>query len=194
MSFVPKEQRKTQRGYALLMVLLGLVLLALVAARFGTLASTDVKLVRNLGERAQLDSLMESAVLRVIDGLLQDRAVGFWRADGSEYRWQEQGAEITVIISDAHSLYKSGETVEEEVASDQSVNNKLPESPDKFMENASGISVERVRVGNGLKLSERAIAKIELKLTSLVNQSNLRQKLKIRLTGPKERPFHEISF
>ncbi|WP_085907071.1 hypothetical protein [Kiloniella majae] len=183
-----KPNRTQQRGYALLMVLLGLVLLGLVAARFGTLASTDIKVVRNMGQTAKIEAMVDSALLRVIDGLMQDKAAGFWRADGSRYQWQEQQFEITATISDQALRPDDTQNPAPTDTNEQS-NKRLAEPESNIWQTAKTLRIERLNTGNGLKLSERAIAHIELSIKNL-EENNTRQKMvKVRLTGPRQKPF-----
>ncbi|WP_156176781.1 hypothetical protein [Kiloniella spongiae] len=170
------------------MVLFGLVLLGLVAARFGTLASTDVKVVRNMGETAKIDAMVDSALLRVIDGLMQDKASGFWRADGSRYQWREQQFEIIAIISDQALRPDETENTPPADTSKQ-FNKRLSEPESNIWQATKDLRIERLSIGNGLKLSQRAIARIELSVEN-IDESNMRRKtIKVRLTGPRQKPF-----
>lgn len=92
--------RARQRGFALLAVLWLVVLLAIVAASFGTVARTEVHLGRNAVEKAKAEALADAGVHRAILALLEPEPAVRWRTDGAVYRLALAGGEVRVAIQD----------------------------------------------------------------------------------------------
>ena len=89
-----------ERGIALLMVLWTLLLLALLAAIFGTNTRTEVNLARNLVENAQAEALADAGVYRAITGLSMEPGEGGFGGDGRIYTWHASGGEVRFAIRD----------------------------------------------------------------------------------------------
>ncbi|MFB3151649.1 MAG: general secretion pathway protein GspK, partial [Alphaproteobacteria bacterium] len=73
------------RGIALVIVLWGLVLLAVIAAAFTTGTRTEVTLARNLVENAKAKALADAGVHAAMLGLHRREVERRWRADGTVY-------------------------------------------------------------------------------------------------------------
>ena len=73
------------RGIALVIVLWGLVLLAVIAAAFTTGTRTEVTLARNLVENAKAKALADAGVHAAMLGLHRREVEKRWRADGTVY-------------------------------------------------------------------------------------------------------------
>lgn len=95
-------KRPGRRGIALVAVLWGLTLLALVAANFTKTTRTEVRLALSLAESAKAEALAEAGVHRTILSLAgsEDREDGGWRVDGSVYGWRFGDGEIRVSVRD----------------------------------------------------------------------------------------------
>ncbi len=91
---------KDRRGIALVIVLWGLVLLAVIAAAFTTETRTEVTLARNLVENAKARALADAGVHAAILGLRHREAEKRWRADGTVYSLGSGEGEIAIVISD----------------------------------------------------------------------------------------------
>jgi general secretion pathway protein K len=87
-----KARRRGQRGFALLLVLWTVLILALLAAGTLDTSRTDLNLARNLVEATRAELLAEGAANVALYGLLNtggdDQA---WRSDGSVYAWESAG-------------------------------------------------------------------------------------------------------
>lgn len=95
-----KWQRRRQRGIALVAVLWGVVLLAVIAGSFTVTARTDSRLVRNLVENAKAESLAEAGIHLALLRLLDARDTQSWRADGSPQMVSFDGTRLTLAIQD----------------------------------------------------------------------------------------------
>ncbi len=90
-----------RRGLALVAVLWGLTLLALMTASFTSTTRTEVNLAFNALESARAELIAEAGVQRSILGLLAiDQESEAWRADGSVYGWRFEDSEIRVSVQD----------------------------------------------------------------------------------------------
>lgn len=90
-----------RRGLALVAVLWGMTLLALMTASFSTSSRTDVTLTYNALESAKAELLAEAGLHRTILGLLATDEEGKqWRVDGSIYGWRFDGGDIRVSVQD----------------------------------------------------------------------------------------------
>ncbi|MCH9050832.1 MAG: general secretion pathway protein GspK, partial [Proteobacteria bacterium] len=76
---------KDRRGIALVIVLWGLVLLAVIAAAFTTETRTEVTLARNHLENAKAKALADAGVHAAMLGLHRREVERRWRADGTVY-------------------------------------------------------------------------------------------------------------
>ncbi len=88
------------RGIALLIVLWGLVLLAVIAAAFTTETRTEMALARNLAENAKARALAEAGVYRAILALLQPRSDLQWRVDGTTYPFDYGEGAVRISVQD----------------------------------------------------------------------------------------------
>jgi general secretion pathway protein K len=89
-----------ERGFALLLVLWGLILLALIAASFMRETRVDAVLARNVVENAKAEALAQAGVERAILSLLDPDPATAWRVDGRSYRFALGEGTIDVRIQD----------------------------------------------------------------------------------------------
>ncbi len=89
-----------RRGIALVIVLWGLVLLAVIAAAFTTETRTEVALARNLVENAKARALADAGVYRAILGLLAPDVEQRWFADVPFYTLASDAGEVSIAIED----------------------------------------------------------------------------------------------
>jgi general secretion pathway protein K len=89
-----------QRGFALLMVLWTLILLAFVAMVYVENARTEVFLARNLVDNAQAEALADGGVYQAVAGLNREPADGGYYADGRVYVWPNEAGEVRFFIRD----------------------------------------------------------------------------------------------
>jgi general secretion pathway protein K len=89
-----------QRGFALVSVLWGTVLLALLAANLLRTARTDVALASNLVAAAEAEALADAGVHRALFALLARDTAGQWQADGRSYELPLAGGQAVVSIQD----------------------------------------------------------------------------------------------
>lgn len=88
------------RGIALVIVLWGLVLLAVIAAAFTTETRTEVTLARNLVENAKAKALADAGVHAAMLGLHRREVEKRWRADGTVYSMASGEGEVSIVIDD----------------------------------------------------------------------------------------------
>ncbi len=88
------------RGIALVIVLWGLVLLAVIAAAFTTETRTEVTLARNLVENAKAKALAAAGVHAAMLGLHRREVEKRWRADGTVYSMASGEGEVSIVIDD----------------------------------------------------------------------------------------------
>lgn len=91
---------RRERGFALLMVLWTLVLLAFLAAVVGSDARTEIYLARNLVESARAEALADAGVYRAASGLAKPPREGGFRGDGQVYVWRQQDEEVRFTVRD----------------------------------------------------------------------------------------------
>ena len=91
---------KDRRGIALVIVLWGLVLLAVIAAAFTTETRTEVTLARNLVENAKAKALADAGVHAAMLGLHRREVEKRWRADGTVYSIASGEGEVAIVIDD----------------------------------------------------------------------------------------------
>jgi general secretion pathway protein K len=94
------QEAPDRRGFALIMVLWVLTVLALIAASFAQSTRTDINLARNLVDSAKAEALAEAGVYQAITGLSGRRGDEIWRVDGTVYAWLFGGGEVRVTIED----------------------------------------------------------------------------------------------
>lgn len=92
--------RRGKRGFALLLVLWGLILLGLIAASFLRETRVGTTLARNVIENAKAEALAEAGVRRAILGLLDTDPATAWRADGRPYRFELGDGTVQIQIQD----------------------------------------------------------------------------------------------
>ncbi len=88
------------RGIALVIVLWGLVLLAVIAAAFTTETRTEVALARNLVENAKARALADAGIYRAIMGMTQPGAEHGWAADGTVYGLALGDGGVSITLAD----------------------------------------------------------------------------------------------
>lgn len=91
---------KDERGFALLLVLWGLMILSLLTATFLRETRAGTTLARNVLENAKAEALAEAAVTRAILGLLDPDPRRGWRADGRRYQFALGEGRIEIRIQD----------------------------------------------------------------------------------------------
>ena len=89
-----------QRGIALIAVLWVLLLLAFLAASFGSSTRTEANLARNLVENAKSAALADAGIYRAIAGLAIPIDEGGLRVDGTVYAWTFGDGEVRFTIHD----------------------------------------------------------------------------------------------
>jgi general secretion pathway protein K len=89
-----------ERGIALIAVLWGVALLAMLARSFAQTARTETLIARNLAEGAKAAAAAEAAVYRAIMALLDPVPGRRWRDDGHVYAFAFGGSEVRVSIQD----------------------------------------------------------------------------------------------
>jgi general secretion pathway protein K len=92
--------RRAQPGFALLLVLWGLLLLGLIAAAFLHETRLGTTFARTTVENAKAEQLSEAGVQRAFLGLLDDNPATAWRADGRVYRFALGEGAVAVRIED----------------------------------------------------------------------------------------------
>jgi len=98
-----KQGRRRQRGFALLIVLWSLALLALLGTRVTSAGRAEVQVARNLRDAAQAEAAADGAVHEAVFRL-RDRSDQRWTADGQTRQLKSTGASITVRVSDPRGL------------------------------------------------------------------------------------------
>jgi general secretion pathway protein K len=91
-----------QRGIALVLVLWGLVLIAIIAAGVASTTRTEATLARNGADNARARAMAEAGVQRAVLALLDTRAEYSWSADGTPYTFtlDEGDGEVAITIFD----------------------------------------------------------------------------------------------
>jgi general secretion pathway protein K len=92
--------RRGQRGFALLLVLWGLILLGLIAASFLRETRVGTTFAHNVVENAKAEALAEAGVQRAMLGLLDSDPATAWRPDGRVYRFAFGEGTIKVQVQD----------------------------------------------------------------------------------------------
>ena len=92
--------RGRQRGFALLLVLWGLILLGLIAASFLRETRVSTTLARNIVENAKAEALADAGIQRAILGLLDSDPATAWRADSRLYRFALGEGAVDIQIHD----------------------------------------------------------------------------------------------
>ena len=89
-----------ERGFALLLVIWVLAILAVVAAGFAAGTRSETRLARNLLEAAEARALAEAGVARATASLLEVDPRARWPAEGTPRRMSFDGGDIQVRIED----------------------------------------------------------------------------------------------
>lgn len=82
---------RRERGFALLMVLWTLMLLAFLATVYGNNARTEVLLARNLVTNSRAEALADAGIYRAAAGLARAPREGGFRGNGQVYIWRPDG-------------------------------------------------------------------------------------------------------
>ena len=94
------RRRWRERGFALLLVLWGLILIGLIAASFQRETRSSVALARNAMESAKAEALADAGVQRALLALLDPNPATAWRSDGTSYFFNFGEGRVTVRIQD----------------------------------------------------------------------------------------------
>lgn len=86
-----RRNSRRERGFALLMVLWTLMLLAFLATVYGSNARTEVLLARNLVTNARAEALADAGIYRAAAGLARAPREGGFRGNGQVYIWRPDG-------------------------------------------------------------------------------------------------------
>jgi len=100
------------RGFVLLLVLWGLILLGLIAASFLRETQVNTVLARNIAENAKAEALADAGIQRAMLALLDPDPATAWRADGRVYRMALGGGEIRIQIQDEAGKVHLGDAPE----------------------------------------------------------------------------------
>jgi general secretion pathway protein K len=94
------HRRRRELGFALLLVLWGLILIGLIAASFQRETRVGIALARNAMESAKAEALADAGVQRAILALLDPDSTTAWRCDGRSYVFEFGEGTVTVRIQD----------------------------------------------------------------------------------------------
>jgi general secretion pathway protein K len=97
---VTRDRR--QRGLALVTVLWGLIILAVIAGAMLSAVRVSSRLAATILSRAQADALAEAGLQQAVLGLLDRRGDHRWRVDGVPRTVSFAGTELTVSIWDEY--------------------------------------------------------------------------------------------
>ncbi len=95
----PADPDRRRRGVALVVVLWGLVLIAIIAGSFAAGTRTDATMAFNVAENAKARALAEAGVQRAVQEFLR-RTDTAWLANGTVYPLSSPGGEIAVSLQD----------------------------------------------------------------------------------------------
>ncbi|MDD4617000.1 MAG: type II secretion system protein GspK [Alphaproteobacteria bacterium] len=95
-----RYHRSGRKGFALVSVLWGLVILSLIAAGMLRLRETASHLEHNARHRAELALAAQSGINRAILGILDTRADKRWRVDNVPIQFTFNGVPLTISIQD----------------------------------------------------------------------------------------------
>ena len=90
---------RRERGFALLVVLWTLGLLALLGTQFVAAGRADMSLAGNLRAAAMVEAATSGAIQQAVFQLLQ-QGPGGWRANGGPYQVRIGGTQVTIGIAD----------------------------------------------------------------------------------------------
>jgi len=94
------EDRSSQRGWALVSVLWGLVIISLIAAVMLSSARVSYRQAAYSVEQAQEHARADAAMVRAVLGLLDTRLDHRWRIDGIGQSWTFDGHDMRVAVQD----------------------------------------------------------------------------------------------
>ena len=94
------RRRWRERGFALLLVLWGLILIGLIAASFQRETRVGIALARNAMESAKAEALADAGVQRAILALLDPNPATAWRCDGTSYPFEFAEGTVNIRIQD----------------------------------------------------------------------------------------------
>jgi general secretion pathway protein K len=94
------RRRSAERGIALIAVLWGTALLALLAGSFADAARTETRIAHHLVERTRAAALADAGVYRAILALLDPLPERRWRDDGEPYALALAGGAVEIRIQD----------------------------------------------------------------------------------------------
>lgn len=89
-----------QRGVALVVVLWGLVLIAIIGAGIASGSRTEATLARNAADNARARALADAGAYRALLGMIERRTEQRWRADGTEYALEMGGDRARITVQD----------------------------------------------------------------------------------------------
>ncbi len=89
-----------QKGVALVVVLWGLVLIAIIGAGIASGTRTEATLARNAADNARARALADAGMYRAVLGMIDRRAEQRWRADGTEYELVLGGDRARITVHD----------------------------------------------------------------------------------------------
>jgi general secretion pathway protein K len=96
----PNERRRSQHGFALLLVIWALSLLTVLAVTVLTDTRTGTLLIRNQIETTRARDLAQAGIALAIDGLLDPNPTTRWHNDGRARQIAYDGGKIAVTIVD----------------------------------------------------------------------------------------------
>ena len=94
------KARRGERGIALIAVLWGVALLALLAGSFAEVARTETLIAHNLVERTRAAALADAGIWRAVLALLDPVAERRWREDGAVQVLALADGEVAVSVQD----------------------------------------------------------------------------------------------
>jgi general secretion pathway protein K len=96
----PRTQTSGRRGFALLIVIGALALMALLATGFAAASRTETRIAHNRVESARARAVAEAGVAEAIAGLLEANPATQWHADGTVRTVNFGGAAIRITVQD----------------------------------------------------------------------------------------------
>lgn len=94
------KQGADDRGFALVMVLWAITVLALLAGTFSAAARTEMGLARNAVANAKAEALADAGVYRAISDLLEADGAAAVRVDGRVLAWRFGDGEVRYSVTD----------------------------------------------------------------------------------------------
>ena len=100
MRLVPAFGSRRERGYALLIVLWVLVLLAAIGTHIAATGRTETNIALNVVRNARAQALADAGVMRAVFSSLDPHAAKSWPADGTTHELTLADGTVTVWIED----------------------------------------------------------------------------------------------